>query len=868
MNNVLLVFLSLSVSGSILALILLTIKPFIRNKLSQTWQYYIWLIVIFRFLIPFTPEVSIVGELSRNIQNIANPSVAVTGETNPSINANDEYPILQDLPLQDDKMKTPAQPTYWRDILNNIWILWISIALILFVHKVASYRSFARFVRLGMKKISDTHILDIYRAVLVAANVKRQLPLYENNQVVSPMLVGIVRPILVTPALETSDDELQNIFRHELTHYKRLDFLYKWLMQITLCLHWFNPFIYLINRQINKSCELSCDEAVIKHLDENGRMTYGDALIASLKAQGNYSDFVVSMTMSENGNIVKERLDMIMNYKKKSKLLLCVTILLTILLLCGFTFAGAYNMPNFQSENVSIPLPQPPSIDSHFTDDQVDSGQNQFENNSSSSGSNNISIAKAESYKIINSPNLDIRIQTAMVTVKPASDNQVTVEYDTKIFNAAVKNVDGNWSVDISSEMQYTNNAPMVTLYLPEYQYGNVNLDIETATMNFPVKSGNITSRSHVSNVEIYLQEGFTGSLTHVLEGGNLFINSANEFNNSKVKITNDADITGTVLVPNRFTKNGKAYTYSNGTQSNVIDITLKEFGVVSLQSESVKKNPTAPDMADPYFKKAQPDSAVNNQTTLDMADSDAKGTVVINLNSNGRKNLINSSSFKARAGQVLTLEIKSTINGSVDLFLFSPSNKEQRITLGGNNDTKTVKLSEGTWAYNCTGFFDSGNISIIGTISSNQSKPSGSKDVDAAALHVMEYSHSWDIVEFLLPYMTKDGIDAVVSLNNEVNPRTTKKAADYYNLARPSQTETDNRAYTIMQNTGNWRYASPLFPYMSNSGINKVVALYNQKTGKNVNASNYHNTKNDYRPDPNAPEPDIYGGEAIELQG
>jgi len=349
MNDVLFVFLSLSVSGSILALILLALKPLVKIKLSQTWQYYIWLIVILRFLLPFTPQISVVGELSRYVQNISNPPAVV--ETDPGIEMNEEYanPQAPDVPQvlqapapQNAETETPAQPAYWRDILNNIWLLWIGVALVLFVHKVASYRGFARFIKVGIKTLTDTHIWDIYQSELAAAKMKRQLPLYENTQAVSPMLVGIVRPALVIPALDASDDELRHIFRHELTHYKRLDFLYKWIVQITLCLHWFNPLVYLINRQISISCELSCDEAVIKHLDEDDRIIYGDALMASLKTKGNYSDFVVSMTMSENGNLVKERLDMIMGYRKKSKLVVMCSFVLSMAILCCGMFTGAY----------------------------------------------------------------------------------------------------------------------------------------------------------------------------------------------------------------------------------------------------------------------------------------------------------------------------------------------------------------------------------------------------------------------------------------------------------------------------------------------------------------------------------------------
>lgn len=76
------------------------------------------------------------------------------------------------------------------------------------------------------------------------------------------------------------------------------------------------------------------------------------------------------------------------------------------------------------------------------------------------------------------------------------------------------------------------------------------------------------------------------------------------------------------------------------------------------------------------------------------------------------------SGSFHAEAGQTLTLTITSSIKGgSADFFLFDPNGKEQRITIGAENMTKTIPLSAGTWAYNCSGKFQDGSVKIVGTI-------------------------------------------------------------------------------------------------------------------------------------------------------
>lgn len=92
----------------------------------------------------------------------------------------------------------------------------------------------------------------------------------------------------------------------------------------------------------------------------------------------------------------------------------------------------------------------------------------------------------------------------------------------------------------------------------------------------------------------------------------------------------------------------------------------------------------------------------------------------VLNLaNHTGQKNIAESGSFQAGDNQTLVLNITSDIKGgTVDLFLFDPSGKEQRITIGSANMTTEVPLEKGTWQYNCSGVFqDGGDIQVVGTL-------------------------------------------------------------------------------------------------------------------------------------------------------
>lgn len=97
-----------------------------------------------------------------------------------------------------------------------------------------------------------------------------------------------------------------------------------------------------MSREINRNCELSCDEVVISTLDIEGRQAYGDTLIHAMGAGGDYKNSLASITLNESTELLKERLKAIMNYKKTSKLVVAMTFMFTIFLAVGAQATGAY----------------------------------------------------------------------------------------------------------------------------------------------------------------------------------------------------------------------------------------------------------------------------------------------------------------------------------------------------------------------------------------------------------------------------------------------------------------------------------------------------------------------------------------------
>ena len=339
MSEFIKILLSLSVSGALLLLLILGLKPLYKNKFSKRWQYYIWIVVALRFLLPFTPDTTIIGSLFEKFD-----TTAITNEipTNPNVPVPADTGNSKAEPIQTNREITTAA---MREPFNKyvcLFFIWSALALVLFVRKVTVYQGFIQYIKAGNKEVSDIKILNLLSDCEEKLKIKTRVELSCNPLIASPMLIGFFRPRIILPVGEWEDKELSYIFVHELIHYKQRDMFYKWLIQIVVCVHWFNPFVYLLEKEVNKSCELSCDEKVISVLDDTARREYGDILISFLKSNNLYKSSLASVTLTEGAEQLKERLGAIMKFKKKSKGIIAITAIFSVLVCVCFFVTGAY----------------------------------------------------------------------------------------------------------------------------------------------------------------------------------------------------------------------------------------------------------------------------------------------------------------------------------------------------------------------------------------------------------------------------------------------------------------------------------------------------------------------------------------------
>lgn len=352
MSEVLKTVLSLTCSGVLLIAAFCLLRPLVRKRLSKRWQYYIWLVVVARLLIPYTPEMNLMGMVFQQIDyGISQIEIDMSANPNQAFDQNtaDEH-SSSDKGIQ-GKIASGGNAAKWFSVDGEwiavvgryIWILWAITALALFIRKITIYQSFVKYIRAGSAEVEQIELLEQFGRLVAESGVKTTVELAVNPLISSPLLIGFFRPRIVFPTTDLSDSDFRYTVLHELTHFKRGDMFYKWLVQVAICIHWFNPFIYFMGREVERACELACDEAVIRDLDASQQRAYGDTLINAIGSGGRYKDSIAAVTLCEGTKLLQERLGAIMGFHKKAQGVRICSITLACIISVGAVFVGAYS---------------------------------------------------------------------------------------------------------------------------------------------------------------------------------------------------------------------------------------------------------------------------------------------------------------------------------------------------------------------------------------------------------------------------------------------------------------------------------------------------------------------------------------------
>lgn len=309
----------ISVSTGFMIILFMMLSPLVVRRYAAKWKYWVWLFLALWLIVP-------VKEIGGRFLN---SKTAVVSEDARDTIADAEYtasPIMIEIPtrmttgilsLSEESKRTVTA----LDIIAVVWCLggiaFISAHMLSYLH----YRK--RLMRQGMP-IEDEEIAGLLSELKNELGIKGGISLWKYSRAASPMLMGFFKPVIVLPKEDYSRDELFFILKHELVHYKRHDIWLKLLLVVAKGIHWFNPVVWMMQREAVIDMEMSCDERVIKNADYVVKKAYTETLLSTIHRQ--YAGQTLLSTQFKGGKqIMKKRFKNILSGGKKRNGLLLFT---------------------------------------------------------------------------------------------------------------------------------------------------------------------------------------------------------------------------------------------------------------------------------------------------------------------------------------------------------------------------------------------------------------------------------------------------------------------------------------------------------------------------------------------------------------
>lgn len=315
--------LEMSVGGALLIAAILVLRRIALYRLPKWSFLLLWVVALFRLLIPF----SVPSQFSI-YTGVAWIAQMVEREETPTEPAG-EQPTAMFSPAtvpgtfrEDTWMPSaaPAVPSPEKGAVSPLTAVYLLGGALCGLYFLIAYGVGIR--RFSWAEPTDSDFLNQWQEehpTLLPVTIKTC------DAICSPMAYGLLRPVVLLPeSTDWSDeDQLTYVLTHEYVHIRRGDLGWKLLLTAALCLHWFNPLVWLMYIRANQDLELACDEAVVRILGLDNRKNYAYALIAA--AESAFSPLCITYATQ---NHMEERIRAIMKMKKKSTaVIICAAML-------------------------------------------------------------------------------------------------------------------------------------------------------------------------------------------------------------------------------------------------------------------------------------------------------------------------------------------------------------------------------------------------------------------------------------------------------------------------------------------------------------------------------------------------------------
>lgn len=307
----------MSQAGSLLILFIIVLRALAMHRLPKITFWVLWEVAALRLLLPFSIPFPL--NIPMVLDQLIDPVQQKVADLMISQQGQPAFSVLSD-----------ASSTSGADQLSVLTLIWLAGVIFTAAYFLVTYfKSIFKF-RLSVPSEMESvgQWLEQHRTI-------RPLQVRVSDRILSPITYGLFHPVILLPKKMNYQNSalLTYTLTHEYVHVRRFDAAIKLIFAAALCVHWFNPFVWVMFVLANRDMELSCDERVIQILGEQKKAAYALALIDMEEAKGSS----LSLCSHFSKYAIEERTLSILRYKKQS----VFTVVLAVLLVMGATLLVA-----------------------------------------------------------------------------------------------------------------------------------------------------------------------------------------------------------------------------------------------------------------------------------------------------------------------------------------------------------------------------------------------------------------------------------------------------------------------------------------------------------------------------------------------
>ena len=239
-------FLEMSLMGGAMILCILLLRMISRGRLPAAILSAMWAAAVLRLLLPVIIPSPI--SMAAFVKGLAQQT-AIT------------------MPARAVPNAEPVSPFVW------IWLCGAALCALFFLAACFCQRHV-------LKTALPLSMTPELKAALQDQRLSRKVPVFASDRISTPLTYGLFKPRIVLPScMKLGGQELKFVIAHECGHILRRDMAKKYVLLFAVCLHWFNPLVWLMAAMCRRDMELDCDRRVLKACGQNARANYAKTLL-------------------------------------------------------------------------------------------------------------------------------------------------------------------------------------------------------------------------------------------------------------------------------------------------------------------------------------------------------------------------------------------------------------------------------------------------------------------------------------------------------------------------------------------------------------------------------------------------------------